>query len=84
MSTAQISPPKGEKAPCYWWGKKKERLCFPRVAFLYKLRRENRAFLLLLFGKIFKLMKRRTPNKCAGAMESIVSCPELMPFLVLK
>lgn len=47
-------------------------------------KKENRTFLLLLFGKLFKLMKRRTPNKCAGAMESIISCAEFILFLVLK
>lgn len=40
--------------------------------------------MLLLFGKFFKLMKRRTPNKCAGAVENIISCAELIPFLELK
>lgn len=65
-------------------GKEKERLYLPRVAFLYKLKRKNRTFLLLLFGKLFELMKRRTPNKCAGATESIISCAEFIPFLVLK
>lgn len=85
MSTVQISPSREQEAQCSW-GEGERETVLPRAAVLCKLKRENRTFvlLLLLFGKLFELMKRRTPNKCAGATDSIISCAEFTPFLVLK